>query len=74
MRGHFGTLDKGINKEMVDGFIAAAKDAGVGDMLDIHWYEANHAFANPTGNNYNSTDAKLSLERTLAFFKANLAG
>ncbi|MGB0733360.1 MAG: dienelactone hydrolase family protein [Pontibacterium sp.] len=71
--GHFGTLDKNINQEMVNSFVVAANEAGKADLLDLHWYDANHAFANPTGSRYDSEDAALALERTLAFLKQHLA-
>ena len=45
--GHFGTQDRMINDQMVAGFEAALKEAG--KTYTIHWYDANHAFANPTG-------------------------
>ena len=70
--GHFGTLDKSINAEMVGGFEAAMKAAGKAQNLTVHWYEANHAFANPTGSRYDEADAALAWERTTAFFKEHL--
>lgn len=70
--GHFGTKDKSINKEMVGGFEAAMKEAGKAETLTVHWYEADHAFANPTGARYDAEDAKLAWQRTLAFYKKNL--
>ncbi len=70
--GHFATEDQWINKAMVDGFEAAMKEAGKTD--DIYWYEANHAFANPTSARYDEADAKLAWERTSAFFTKQLAG
>jgi len=69
--GHFGTLDKRINKVMVDGFEASLKAAGKTDFKN-HWYEADHAFANPTGARYDEADAVLSWERTIAFLKKHL--
>ena len=68
--GHFASEDRWINKEMVDGFEAAMKAAG--KPFENHWYEADHAFANPTSANYDEPDAKQAWDRTLAFFKANL--
>lgn len=68
--GHFATRDQWINKKMVSGFEAAMTEAG--KKLTAHWYEADHAFANPTSARYDEADAKLAWERTLAFFKANL--
>lgn len=69
--GHFGTLDKHINAEMVGGFEKAMKEAGKTDLA-VHWYEADHAFANPTGARYDEADAKLAWERTLGFFRTHL--
>jgi len=70
--GHFGTEDKSINAEMVGGFEAAMREAGKSDNLTVHWYEANHAFANPTGSRYDEADAALAWKRTQAFFKHHL--
>jgi carboxymethylenebutenolidase len=70
--GHFGTEDQSINAEMVNGFEASMKEAGKADNLTVHWYEANHAFANPTGARYDEADAALAWERTQAFFAKTL--
>lgn len=70
--GHFGTLDKNINEEMVEGFQSAMKQANKPDP-EVHWYEANHAFANPTGSRYDEDDAKLAWERTLSFLNRELS-
>jgi carboxymethylenebutenolidase len=69
--GHFGTQDKRINAKMVGGFEKAMKKAGKKD-LSVHWYVADHAFANPTGARYDADDAALAWARTLAFFEKNL--
>lgn len=68
--GHFASRDQWINREMVGGFEKAMAEAG--KSLTTHWYEADHAFANPTQARYDETDARLAWERTLTFFKANL--
>lgn len=68
--GHFGRLDKSINQAMVAGFEAEMKRAG--KQFITYWYDADHAFANPTGARYDSTAAKLAWERTLAFYAQNL--
>ncbi|GJL83427.1 MAG: hypothetical protein DHS20C01_30610 [marine bacterium B5-7] len=70
--GHFGTLDKNINKTMVNGFEMAMQKAGKADNLTIYWYEADHAFANPTGARYDSEDAALAWQRTQNFLGQNL--
>jgi carboxymethylenebutenolidase len=55
---------------MVGGF--EAEMATAGKTVESHWYEAQHAFANPSSGRYDEADAKLAWERTLAFFEANL--
>ncbi len=72
--GHFGTEDKFINKKMVDGFEAQMKIAGKTEQLSVHWYTANHAFANPSSSRYDSEDAATAWERTTKFFAENLKG
>ncbi len=68
--GHFATRDKWINRDMVGGFEAAMAQAGKAAVS--HWYEAEHAFANPTSARYDEADAQLAWKRTLEFFKVNL--
>lgn len=70
--GHFGTLDGSINEEMVGGFERAMAAAGKQDLLTVHWYTADHAFANPTGARYDEDDAALAWSRTLAFLHRTL--
>jgi carboxymethylenebutenolidase len=69
--GHFAEEDQWINHEMVAGF--EKNMAAAGKALEVHWYAANHAFANPTGDNYRKPEAELAWSRTLEFFRANLA-
>jgi carboxymethylenebutenolidase len=66
---HYGTQDKYINTAMVQGFEAEAKKAG--KDVTVYAYDANHAFANPTGAAYpyNKAAAELAWQRTLAFLK-----
>jgi carboxymethylenebutenolidase len=68
--GHFATQDQWINKSMVGGFEKAMDQAG--KTYTSHWYDANHAFANPTSPRYDEPDAKLAWQRTTAFFEKNL--
>jgi carboxymethylenebutenolidase len=72
VQGHFATKDTFINKPMVDGFEAHMKTAG--KDLAIYWYEADHAFANPTSARYDEADAQLSWERTTTFLGKHLFG
>lgn len=68
--GHFASRDQWINRAMVEGFERAMADAG--KTLTVYWYDADHAFANPTGARYDAEDAKLAWDRTLDFYHANL--
>ncbi len=70
--GHFATKDNWITKAMVKGFEEEMKKAGKND-LTVYWYEAAHAFANPTGSRYDEKDAALAWQRTLDFYKKHLS-
>ena len=70
VQGHFATEDKLINKPMVDGFIENMAEAG--KSLTAYWYEADHAFANPTSSRYDEPDAALAWERTTGFLAQHL--
>ncbi|HLN23278.1 MAG TPA: dienelactone hydrolase family protein [Patescibacteria group bacterium] len=69
--GHFGSRDTYIDKPMVDRFETAMHRAG--RPYKVYWYDAGHAFANPTGDNFNKPDAQLAWTRTTEFLRANLA-
>ena len=69
---HFATEDAFIDEAMVGNFQAAMAEAGKADQLTVHWYVADHAFANPTGARYDEDDAALAWARTLAFFEQHL--
>lgn len=68
--GHFSTTDQFIPKAMVDDFVAAATKAV--KSVTVHWYDAEHGFANPTTARYDKEDAQLAWSRTQAFLKANI--
>jgi carboxymethylenebutenolidase len=70
--GHFATRDANINRPMVERFEQEMKQAG--KSLTVYWYDADHAFANPSGARYDEADAALAWERTTAFLSNNLAG
>ncbi len=72
VQGHFATRDQQIDGAMVAGFEAAMRDAGKADRLEINWYDADHAFANPTGARYDAEDAALAWGRTLHFLKRTI--
>ncbi len=68
--GHFATHDIWINRDMVTLFEVGMNK--VGKPYTNHWYDARHAFANPTRARYDHGDAVLAWERTLAFFDREL--
>jgi carboxymethylenebutenolidase len=68
--GHFASRDEFINKPMVDAFETAMAEAG--KPLTVYWYDADHAFANPTGARYDEADAALAWQRTMAFLRETL--
>ena len=70
--GHFGRKDKFINEKMVATFERTMAKAGKKDDLQIFWYDADHAFANPSGGRFNEAAAKRAWSRTADFFKKNL--
>jgi carboxymethylenebutenolidase len=69
--GHFATEDDFINRDMVEGFTEAMDAAG--QPYQVHWYMADHAFANPTGWNYDQEDAQVAWQRTLDFLDRTLS-
>jgi carboxymethylenebutenolidase len=72
--GHFATQDQNITREMVERFEKAMQEAGKGNLLQVYWYDADQAFANPAGGRYDADDARLAWDRTLEFLKTRLAG
>ena len=68
--GQFAEKDGWINHPMVDPFVANLKK--LGKKHEIHWYDADHAFANPSGQHYEKKDAALAWSRSLDFLKASL--
>ena len=71
--GFFGGQDQGIPVSDVEAFEAALTE--LGKSAEIHIYEdADHAFANPSGNRYNPEAAADAWEKTTAFFARTLQG
>jgi len=67
----FGGKDQSIPVADVREFEKTLKD--LGKPAEVRIYDdANHAFANPSGGNYNEAAAKDSWQRTTAFFAKNL--
>jgi carboxymethylenebutenolidase len=69
--GLFGSADRGIKLDSVRRFEAALER--LDKDYEIHVYEgAGHAFANPSGNNFNAAYAEDAWSRTLDFLRARL--
>ena len=70
--GLFAAEDRGITVESVDGFRASLER--LRKNYDIHIYPGvGHAFANPSGQNYDAKTADDAWRRTLAFLKLHLS-
>ena len=69
--GLFGANDRGIKVESVHDFEEALQR--LRKDHEIHIYPGvGHAFANPSGNNYNATAAEDAWQRTIDFLAKNL--
>lgn len=69
--GLFAAKDGGIPVAAVEQMAATAK--GLGKRFDVTIYPGvDHAFANPSGGNYNKAAADDAMAKTLAFFAATL--
>ena len=63
-----------VNFEDIDLLIMKWKVKGPNKDYEIHIYEgAGHAFANPSGNNFNAGYAEDAWNRTLNFLRERLA-
>ncbi|WP_373058006.1 dienelactone hydrolase family protein [Gemmatimonas sp.] len=69
--GLFGGKDTGIPLDSVRAMEAAMKKGGRSVTINVY-ANANHAFANPTGQAYDKTAAEDAFAKTVGFFKANL--
>lgn len=72
LMGVFGNQDAGIPPAAVDAFEAAMKKAG--KSLELHRYDAQHAFANPSSGRYNPEAAEDAWAHARAFFGQHLRG
>ena len=68
--GIFGTRDQGIPPATVDAFEATLKK--LGKDARIERFDAEHAFANPSGAHYDSQAARAAWAKTLDFLHAKL--
>ncbi|SPE30694.1 Dienelactone hydrolase family protein [Candidatus Sulfotelmatomonas gaucii] len=64
---HFGRQDAHIPPTVAEAVHAAHPD------VEIHWFDAGHAFNCDARASYNAAAAHLARERTVAFFKKQLA-
>lgn len=64
--GHFGTKDEHVPAEMLQEAKAYLPD------MEVHLYEAGHAFANDARPSYVPDAAALAHERTQAFFRQHV--
>jgi carboxymethylenebutenolidase len=68
--GIWANKDGWITPDKVKEFDQALTRAGV--KHEFHAYDADHAFANPSGGRYNPDAAKDAWQKTVAFLKKNL--
>lgn len=68
--GVFAEKDKWITPEVVDTF--AEKLKSLNHPVEIKMYDADHAFANPTGDRYNEAAAQDARKHTLEFLREEL--
>lgn len=69
--GHFGDADQGIPIDQVRLFEHALEEVGANATIDVY-PGAGHAFANPSGRNYEAAAAETSWQRTVEFFNRTL--
>jgi carboxymethylenebutenolidase len=66
--GHFANQDKGTPPEAANALVKQIRDAG--KDVDVHFYDADHAFFNDTRPAvYNAEASTLAWERTLDFLE-----
>lgn len=67
---HFGTEDRAVSIEEARSFRDRAEEAGA--PVTYHEYEAGHAFANPSGEQYDADAAEQAWGRTSDFLQTHL--
>ena len=68
--GVFANQDESIPPATVDGFDTALQ--GVGKTIELHRYDAVHAFANPSSGKYDQASAADAWDHVRVFLKARL--
>jgi carboxymethylenebutenolidase len=72
MLGVFANQDEGIPPDVVDGFVKAVE--GAGKSIEMHRYDAVHAFANPSNPKYDQKAASDAWNHVRAFLAKHLKG
>jgi carboxymethylenebutenolidase len=67
---HFGRQDQVVPPEQVQAF--QDRLSGLDADVQVHQYDAGHAFANPSGENYNPDAASTAWTRTTDFLRTHL--
>lgn len=70
IQGHFAKNEQWINPDVVAKFEVLAK--ATGKTFEPYFYDADHAFANPSSERYKEAAAQEANARSLAFLKAKL--
>lgn len=70
IQAHFGRQDDVVSTEEVEALQSRLK--GLDKTVQIHQYDAGHAFANPSGENYDAEAASTAWSRTTAFLQTHL--
>lgn len=67
--GIFASKDTWINKNVVNEFINAMKEAG--KPLEVKWFDADHAFANPSNPKFDQIASSDARRHALEFIRGN---
>jgi carboxymethylenebutenolidase len=67
--GIFATRDGWINKPVVDEFEQKMKS--LNKTVTLHWYDAEHAFANPSNPKFDQKSAADAMNKSVEFIKKN---
>ena len=67
---HFGEQDEVVSPEEVDALESRLQ--GTNADVQVHRYDAGHAFANPSGESYDPDAASTAWSRTTAFLRTHL--
>lgn len=68
--GIFAEQDGWINREVVGEFENAMEAAN--KMVSVHWYDAQHAFANPSNAQFDEAATEDAWNKTIQFLQAHL--